>query len=108
MNGVHAYGVKHDHVHSPRRREVGDAEPMHNRRLEPRHEQHCDQRWPRLAYESLGGLALNHQVRIPWRVARGGKPAHDRRRTWAPFDTTQSTSKWVTLRACTVLRTVLR
>jgi hypothetical protein len=29
------------------------------------------------------------------------------RQTWAPFDTTHSTSKWVTLRACTVLRAVL-
>ena len=29
------------------------------------------------------------------------------RRTWAPFDTNHATSKWVTLRACTVLRAVL-
>jgi hypothetical protein len=29
------------------------------------------------------------------------------RRTWASFDTTHSTSKWVTLRACSVLRAVL-
>src|SRR5215467_7275434 len=29
------------------------------------------------------------------------------RRTWAPFDNTHSTSKWVTLRACTVLRAAL-
>jgi hypothetical protein len=29
------------------------------------------------------------------------------RRMWAPFDNTHSTSKWVTLRACTVLRAAL-